>query len=341
MIAQATTRPQINAETLTTMRLPELWEVFAQVTGESSRCPNRNFLVRRILEANHHNLPLSVPRPAIALAEDAANDTDLAEVESADGLADEEGADDLADEEGADDFIGVDDQAQPFLDEDDTAFAHAVNESDDEDPDAGVVDDADEEVGGNGADEVVEDETDAEETEPHEAEPSEADDDDEIDPEAFADEEEDPNALHVANEQIRIPDSDKPSPIADQTAEANTPEAKRKSLRGAPIEALQARYLEVVGKPTTSSHRTYLLWKIKQVERGLIVPRLRPATSPIDDEKFQVLPIRLPISTVEQMDAACERLGLANRMVLFRRALRAFFFASHEPQVARLFDPTL
>jgi hypothetical protein len=334
MIAQATTRPQINAETLTTMRLPELWEVFAQVTGESSRCPNRNFLVRRILEANHHNLPLSVPRPAIALADDAANDTDLAEVESADGLADEEGADDLADEEGADDFIGVDDQAQPFLDEDDAAFAHAVNESD-EDPDAGVADDADEEAEDNGADEVAEDETDVEE-----AEPSEVDDDEEIDPEAFADEEEDPNALHVANEQIRIPDSDKPAPN-DQAAEANTPEAKRKSLRGAPIEVLQARYLEVVGKPTASSHRTYLLWKIKQVERGLIVPRLRPATSPIDDEKFQVLPIRLPISTVEQMDAACERLGLANRMVLFRRALRAFFFASHEPQVARLFDPTL
>ena len=41
-----TTNPNLDA-----MRLPELWERFRQVTGESSRCPNRKFLIRRIQEA--------------------------------------------------------------------------------------------------------------------------------------------------------------------------------------------------------------------------------------------------------------------------------------------------
>ncbi len=202
MIAQATTLPQINAETLTTMRLPELWEVFAQVTGESSRCPNRNFLVRRILEVTHRSQPLSVPRPAIELVEDAPTDAQDA-ANDADDLADAESADDLADADGVDDFSDADEQAQPFLDEDDTAFAHAVNESDD-DPEDEVADDAD------GAD--GEESADAEDDEIAE---------DEIDPDAFADEEEDPNALHVANEQISIPDSDKPAPAPEQATEAN------------------------------------------------------------------------------------------------------------------------
>lgn len=48
MTAQAT--PQ-TAETLNTLRLPELWALFAERTGESSRCPNRAFLIRRILSA--------------------------------------------------------------------------------------------------------------------------------------------------------------------------------------------------------------------------------------------------------------------------------------------------
>ena len=42
----ATTQPQDLEE----MRLPDLWHLFRQVRGESTRCPNRPFLIRKIRE---------------------------------------------------------------------------------------------------------------------------------------------------------------------------------------------------------------------------------------------------------------------------------------------------
>jgi hypothetical protein len=41
----------LTAETLNALRLPALWALFAERTGEQSRCPNRAFLIRRILAA--------------------------------------------------------------------------------------------------------------------------------------------------------------------------------------------------------------------------------------------------------------------------------------------------
>lgn len=41
------------------LRLPELWERYAEVVGEHTRCPNKRFLIRKITEAQ----PADEPEP--------------------------------------------------------------------------------------------------------------------------------------------------------------------------------------------------------------------------------------------------------------------------------------
>lgn len=43
------------------------------------------------------------------------------------------------------------------------------------------------------------------------------------------------------------------------------------------VEELQAKYLEAVGRATGSDDRRYLIWKIREVEKGRIPVGPRPA----------------------------------------------------------------
>ena len=108
-----------------------------------------------------------------------------------------------------------------------------------------------------------------------------------------------------------------------------------------PIAELQARYLEVVGRPTSSSHRRYLVWKIREAQRGRIPvgprSRRRADGGSID---CKVLPLRMETDLVIQLDEARERLGLKSRMELFRRSLHAFLLEAGEVRVAELFAPS-
>lgn len=64
-------------ENLDTMRLPELWTLFAEVTGGPTRCPNRGWLVRRITEARAAQVgPVQAPdAPTPPKATTASPDT--------------------------------------------------------------------------------------------------------------------------------------------------------------------------------------------------------------------------------------------------------------------------
>src|SRR5690606_34561140 len=44
----------------------------------------------------------------------------------------------------------------------------------------------------------------------------------------------------------------------------------RGELTGLTIEELQARYLDVVGRPTGSADRGYLVWKIREAMKGKV-----------------------------------------------------------------------
>lgn len=88
------------------------------------------------------------------------------------------------------------------------------------------------------------------------------------------------------------------------------------------VEELQAKYLEVVGRPTGSDDRRYLIWKIREAEKGRIPVGPRKTRErngePLD---VKILPLRLEAEIVERMDEAWRSRGIKNRMEFFRRAL--------------------
>ena len=82
-----------------------------------------------------------------------------------------------------------------------------------------------------------------------------------------------------------------------------------------------------------------MLWKISQAEKGK-VPVGPSQTQQFADEsapEFKVLPLRMEANLVQRLDDARERLGLKNRMDLFRDALQTYFTAQGEADVAALF----
>ena len=107
------------------------------------------------------------------------------------------------------------------------------------------------------------------------------------------------------------------------------------------IEELQAKYLDVVGRATGSDDRRYLVWKIREAEKGRIPvgPRRARTTSgePVD---MKILPLRLEADAVEQMDAAWRSRGLKSRMEFFRRALGHYLAHLGAAEAAAEFDRT-
>jgi Ribbon-helix-helix protein, copG family len=104
------------------------------------------------------------------------------------------------------------------------------------------------------------------------------------------------------------------------------------------IADLQARYRDIVGRPTGSKHRAYLQWKIRQAQKGVIPvgpSRRRSNANPSD---FKVIPLRMETEVVAQIDAARERLDLPSRTALIRRALMLYLAKAGENDVAALLD---
>lgn len=113
-----------------------------------------------------------------------------------------------------------------------------------------------------------------------------------------------------------------------------TPTKPSASLK-ADVEELQARHLEIIGRPTGSSHVGYLRWRLRQAERGRIRVGAEARMPRVDDDI--VLPLRMRASVVARLDDARRRLGLPSRAELFRRALHRYFVESGERDVAALF----
>ena len=124
-------------------------------------------------------------------------------------------------------------------------------------------------------------------------------------------------------------------PTATPNDEA-TPTAIKLSKLDLPT--LQARYLEAVGRPTGSDDSAYLIWKIRQAEKGKIPVGPRPERrAAVDAQEHRVLPLRMDAELVARLDEARERLGLKSRMDLFRRALQSYLSTAGEHEVAALF----
>lgn len=107
----------------------------------------------------------------------------------------------------------------------------------------------------------------------------------------------------------------------------DAPPAATKAPRGRftamSTEQLQAAYAATVGRPTGSTDRRYLVWKIREAEKGR-VPIGPRATRTADQQAAtdtKILPLRLANDAVDALDAAWRGRGMKSRMELFRRAL--------------------
>ncbi len=107
------------------------------------------------------------------------------------------------------------------------------------------------------------------------------------------------------------------------------------SLSKLDVDELRDLYVETVGRPTGSSDKRYLIWKIRQARKGKItvgpIPNRR-SDGALRDHK--VLPLRMETDLVEKIDEAWKRHGLENRMDLFRQALSSYLAGKGETDLA-------
>jgi hypothetical protein len=111
--------------------------------------------------------------------------------------------------------------------------------------------------------------------------------------------------------------NDAPTTPASATTEAG-PKAKLTKLS---VAELQAMYREVVGRETRSSDSAYLVWKLRQAQKGRIRVGPIERRGPGDAADVKVLPLRMTAAEVEALDDAWRRLGFKSRTAMIRRAI--------------------
>lgn len=79
------------------------------------------------------------------------------------------------------------------------------------------------------------------------------------------------------------------------------------------VAELQAMYREVVGRETGSSNSAYLVWKLRQPQKGSI--RVGPIEGRATGEAahVKVVPLRMTAAEVEALDEAWRHLGFKSR----------------------------
>jgi hypothetical protein len=129
-----------------------------------------------------------------------------------------------------------------------------------------------------------------------------------------------------------------PAPAEQGDALASTPVVKRGRFAAMSVEELHAKYIEVVGRSTGSDNKAYLIWKIREAEKGRItVGPVQTRKTEGEPADVKILPLRLETETVERMDAAWRERGIKTRMEFFRRALGHYLAHLGAADVAALF----
>ena len=145
----------------------------------------------------------------------------------------------------------------------------------------------------------------------------------------------------------RITDALQAAEAGAKTAKEKAPEAEvetiaqteaapaREKLTKLDVPTLQTRYLEVVGRSTGSDNKAYLIWKIREAQKGRIPVGPRKSAHR-EGVTFKVLPLRIESDLVDKLDEAWRRQGLHSRMDLFRKSLQAFLQNAGEADVAAM-----
>ena len=139
---------------------------------------------------------------------------------------------------------------------------------------------------------------------------------------------------------------ERPSPEAETRAIKTASDAsgirrERGRLRTMTVEEPQGMCLEKVGRPTGSADKGYLIWKIREAEKGRIPigPRESRTADQQGSTDVRILPLRLDVRAVERMDAAWKAHGMKSRMEFFRRALGHYLEHIGAHDAAALFGP--
>ena len=131
--------------------------------------------------------------------------------------------------------------------------------------------------------------------------------------------------------------AESPRDPASAASDGEQPAGEAVPLRRLSVAELQSRHLEVIGRPTRSTHAGYLKWRLRQAERGRI--RVGAARG-LDQDRdgapadFKVLPFRMKATLVARLDEARERLGFESRAGLLLRALHDYLVGAGESELA-------
>lgn len=134
--------------------------------------------------------------------------------------------------------------------------------------------------------------------------------------------------------KAKVPEADAHEAEVETTAQTEAAPAREK-LTKLDVPTLQARYLEVVGRSTGSDNKAYLIWKIREAQKGRIPVGPRKSAHR-EGVTFKVLPLRMESDLVDKLDEAWKRQGLHSRMDLFRKSLQAFLQNAGEADVAAM-----
>jgi hypothetical protein len=144
-------------------------------------------------------------------------------------------------------------------------------------------------------------------------------------------------ALQTADGEAKAANAKEPEAAApwDEATAQTEPTTAGEKLTKLEVPKLQARYLKVVGRPTGSDNKAYLIWKIREAQKGRIPVGPRKSAHR-EGVTFKVLPLRMESDLVDKLDEAWKRQGLQSRMDLFRKSLQAFLANAGEADVAAM-----
>lgn len=114
------------------------------------------------------------------------------------------------------------------------------------------------------------------------------------------------------------------------------PRAQGPSLKDLDVPTLQQKYVEIVGRPTGSSNKNYLMWKIRMAQQGKVPVGPRPSRSSTTPGELKVLALRMPANFVAALDEVWRRHGMKSRMELIRDAFEVYLGGMGELDVAGL-----
>jgi hypothetical protein len=133
--------------------------------------------------------------------------------------------------------------------------------------------------------------------------------------------------------------SRKKAKAAEPATDADDAEPGEKKFSAMTVEELQAKHLEMIGRPTTSTLKRYLVWRCQQASKGRIPTGPRAGRGG-NAGPVKVLPFRVPESAVRPLGEVQNRLGIRSRNEMFNRAMAAFLTNAGESDLAMQFGAT-